>query len=92
MFRLSKSCQVLKLKYKSEIFQVGEVREIHTLPVILGCKIGHLHVSCLGLSLEAKFKSRVVWAPMEDRIVKRLDSWKTPPFVERRQEGLNLRI
>lgn len=49
---------------------------IESLAWILGCKIGSLPSSYLGLPLGAKFKSKEVWNPVIERITLRLDSWK----------------
>lgn len=51
---------VLRLKInleKSELFQVGSVPNIEELAWILGCKIGVLLSSYLGMPLGASFKS-----------------------------------
>lgn len=40
--------------------------------MVLGCKIGNLHVSYLGLPLGASYKSSKVWDAMEERFGKRL--------------------
>lgn len=58
---------------KSEMFQIGEVREIEDLACVLGCKIGTLP-SYLGMPLGANFKSNVVWKKMIERFIGRLDS------------------
>lgn len=61
---------------KSELFPVEEVQNLESLAWILGCKIGSLSTSYLGLPLGAKFKSKGVWDPVIERISRRLDSWK----------------
>lgn len=63
---------------KSESFQVGEECDIKSLAWILGCKIGILPFSYLGLSLGASFKSKVIWEPVMERISSRLEGWKVP--------------
>lgn len=44
---------------KSEIFQVGAINDLNIFPAILGCKIGCLPTSNLGLPLGSQFKSKV---------------------------------
>lgn len=61
---------------KSEIFQVGEVGNINLSVVILGCKVGSLPSSYLGLLLGARFKSKSVWNPVLGHISKKFNSWK----------------
>lgn len=69
----------LKINFaKSEIFKVGEVVDIQVLASTLGCKINSLPATYLGLPLEAKFKSSLVWEPMVERIRHRLEFWKAP--------------
>lgn len=64
------------LNIKSEMFQVGEVREIENLAWVLGCKIGTLPSLYLGMPLGVNFKSEVVWNRTIEMIPGRLDSWK----------------
>lgn len=59
---------------KSELFQVGEILNLESLAWILGCKIGSLPTSYLGLPLGAQFKSKAMWDPVIKRISLRLDS------------------
>lgn len=47
---------------------------------ILGCKIGSLPSSYLGMPLRAHFKSKSIWNPVIERIEGRLDSWKASLF------------
>lgn len=61
---------------KSEIFQAREVRDLKNLVWILGCEIGTLPSSYLGMSMGTNFKSKVVWNPLIERIFGRLDMWK----------------
>lgn len=61
---------------KSELFQVGGGCDIESLAWVLGCKIGHLPSSYLGLPLGASFKSKSIWNPVIERISSRLDTWK----------------
>lgn len=61
---------------KSELFQVGKISNLESLAWILGCKIGSLSTSYLGLPLGAQFKSKAIWDPVIKWISLRLDSWK----------------
>lgn len=61
---------------KSEIFQVGDECDIDSLAWILGCKIGSLP-AYLGLLLGASYKSKILWEPVIEKILSRLESWKT---------------
>ena len=62
---------------KSEIIPVGSVENVQDLASELGCGIGSLPSSYLGLPLGAKHKSLGVWNTVEDRFRKRLASWKS---------------
>ena len=62
---------------KSEILPVGSVDNVQELVVELGCGIGSLPSSYLGLPLGANHKALGVWDTVEDRFRKRLASWKS---------------
>ena len=59
---------------KSEILPVGLVDNVQELAAELGCGIGSLPSSYLGLPLGAKHKAVGVWGIVEDRFRKRLAS------------------
>ena len=61
---------------KSELIPIGRVNDIEDLALKLGCKVGGLPSSYLGLPLGASFKSEVVWDCVEERFRKRLAMWK----------------
>ena len=61
---------------KSELILVGCVENVKDLVAELGCKVGSLPSSYLGLSLGAPFKSVAAWDGVEERIQKRLIMWK----------------
>ena len=42
----------------------------------MGCRVGKLPTSYLGLPLSASFKSLRVWDVVEERVRKRLSMWK----------------
>ena len=57
---------------KSELIPVGRVNDIEDLTLELGCKVGGLPSSYLGLPLGAPFKSEVVWDCVEERFRKKV--------------------
>ncbi|RVW24664.1 putative ribonuclease H protein [Vitis vinifera] len=61
---------------KSEILPVGRVENAEVLASELGCKVGSLPSTYLGLPLGAPHKSVVVWDGVEERMRKRLALWK----------------
>ena len=61
---------------KSEILLVGRVENAKLLAVELGCKVGSLPSTYLGLPLGALHKSVMVWDGVEKRMQKRLALWK----------------
>ena len=62
---------------KSELILVGGVENIEALVAELGCKVGSLPSSYLGLPLGAPHRSMAVWAGVEKRFRKRLARWKS---------------
>ena len=62
---------------KSEILPIGPVANMEELATELGCKVGSLPTTYLGLPLGAKHKALSVWDSVEERFErKRLTSWK----------------
>ncbi|RVX11694.1 putative ribonuclease H protein [Vitis vinifera] len=61
---------------KSEIIPVGEVEEILEMTVELGCKVGQLPSTYLGLPLGASNKAACVWDGVEERMRWKLALWK----------------
>ena len=61
---------------KSEILPMGRVENVELLAAELGCKVGYLPSTYLGLLLGAPHKLVVVWDAMEERMRKRLALWK----------------
>ena len=61
---------------KSEILPIGPVANLEELAIELGCKVGSLPTTYLGLPLGAKHKALSVWDSVEERFRKRLASWK----------------
>ncbi|RVW97198.1 putative ribonuclease H protein [Vitis vinifera] len=61
---------------KSEIIPVGKVDEILEMAVELGCKVGQLLSTYLGLPLGAPNKAGYVWDGVEERMRWKLALWK----------------
>ena len=57
---------------KSEIILVGRIENVQALALELGCKLGTLHSSNLGLPLETSHDSVGDWDIIEERNWKRL--------------------
>ena len=61
---------------KSEMVPIGEVNNVHALAEILGCKIGTLPMTYLGMPLGASHKSPTIWSPILEKIERKLAGWK----------------
>ena len=61
---------------KSEMVPIGEVPNVHVLAEILGCQIGSLPMTYLGMPLRASHKSPTVWNPILEKIEHKLAGWK----------------
>ena len=61
---------------KSELVPMGVVPNFEMLVDALGCKQGLLPMKYLGLPLGAKWKDRVVWNPIIEKVERRLAGWK----------------
>ena len=61
---------------KSEILPVGRVENLELLALKVGCKVGRLPTSYLGIPLGANHKSVPIWDGVEERFWKRLAMWK----------------
>lgn len=57
---------------KSDIFPIGEVRNVNQLAEELRCKVGSLLIIYLGLLLRAKFSAVAVGEGIEDKFRRRL--------------------
>ena len=66
----------LRINNKGEIIPVGKVSNVETLAAELGCGIGSLPTTYLGLPLRAPHKLVRAWDSIEKRFRKRLASWK----------------
>ncbi|RVX18032.1 putative ribonuclease H protein [Vitis vinifera] len=67
---------------KSEILPIGRVENLEVLALEVGCKVGRLPTSYLGIPLGANHKSVAVWDGVEERFRKRLAMWKRQ-FISR---------
>ena len=61
---------------KSEIIPMGKVDNVEMLASELGCGVGSLPTTYLGLPLGAPHRAMGVWDTIEERFRKRLASWK----------------
>jgi hypothetical protein len=61
---------------KFELVSIGEVGDVESLAQILGCRIGSLPMTYLGLPLGASFRSRSIWNGVIEKVERRLASWK----------------
>ena len=61
---------------KSELILVGEVGNVEGLAVELDCWVGSLPFTYLSLPLGTSYKSIVVWDIIEEKMQKRLATWK----------------
>ena len=68
---------ILKINLtKSGLILVGRVEDLDELALVLGCKVGVLLTTYLGLPLGAPYNSLVAWDGVEERFCKRLTLWK----------------
>ena len=61
---------------KSELVPIGEVNNVHALAEILGCRIGSLPMTYLGMPLGASHKSLSIWNPILEKFHRKLAGWK----------------
>ena len=70
-------CLGLKINLrKSEMLPVGNVPNLKEFAEVLGCKVGAIPTTYLGLLVGAPYKFSKVWEGMEERFQKRLAWWK----------------
>ena len=62
--------------HKSEMTPIGEVVDVHALAEILGCKVGSLLMSYLGMPLGASHNCPSIWNPILEKIERKLVGWK----------------
>jgi len=66
---------VSKLKVnlnKSKLVPIGEVANLMGLVNILGCKVGSLPLTYIGLPLGSTFKVNNIWCPVVEKVGKQL--------------------
>ena len=61
---------------KSELVLIGEVNNVYVLAEILGCRVGALPMTYLGMPLGASHKSPSIWNPILEKIHRKLAGWK----------------
>jgi hypothetical protein len=61
---------------KYELVPIGKVDDVESLAHILGCRIGSLPMTYLGMPLGASFKSLSIWNGVIEKVERRLASWK----------------
>ena len=61
---------------KSEMVPIGEVNNVHALVEILGCRVGVLPMTYLGMLLGASYKSPSIWNLILEKIERKLAGWK----------------
>ena len=57
---------------KSELVPMGEVANLMGLVNILGCKVGSLPLTYIGLPLGSIFKVNNIWCPVVEKVGKQL--------------------
>ena len=62
---------------KSELIPVGCVDDVEELAAAIGCKVGSLPTTYLGLPLGAQYRLLAVWDGVEERMRKKLATWKS---------------
>ena len=61
---------------KSEMVPIGEVNNVQALAEILGCRVGALPMTYLGMPLGAPHKSPSIWNPILEKFERKLVGWK----------------
>ena len=61
---------------KSEMVPIGKVNNVHALAEILGCRVGALPMTYLGMPLGASHKSPSICNPILEKIEWKLARWK----------------
>ena len=60
----------------SKMVPIGVVDNVHVLARLLGCRVGNLPMSYLGMPLGASHKSSSIWNPILEKYERRLAGWK----------------
>ena len=61
---------------KSEMVPISEVNNVRALVEILGCRVGSLLMTYLGMPLGASLKGPSIWSPILEKIEQKLARWK----------------
>uniref|UniRef100_A0A2N9HQ79 Reverse transcriptase domain-containing protein n=1 Tax=Fagus sylvatica TaxID=28930 RepID=A0A2N9HQ79_FAGSY len=61
---------------KSEMVQIGQVSNLTNLVALLECKISTVPMKYLGMPLGARFKSKLIWDPILEKLGRKLAGWK----------------
>jgi len=61
---------------KNEMVSIWEVPNVHVLVEILGCQIGSLPMTYLGMALGASHKSPTIWNSILEKLERKLAGWK----------------
>ena len=64
---------------------MGRAENLEELALVLGCKVGMLPTTYLGLPLSAPYNSLMAWDGVEERFHKRLALWKRQYISKRRR-------
>ena len=62
--------------HKSEMVPMREFVDVHALVEILGCRVGTLPMSYLGMPLGASRNSPSIWNPILEKFERKLAWWK----------------
>lgn len=62
---------------KTCLIAIGAVPNLDQLVADLGCQMGSLPLTYLGMPLRSLYKQKEVWVPIVDRMSKCLAGWKT---------------
>ena len=62
--------------HKSEMVPIGEVDDVQALVDILGCRVGTLPISHIGMPLGASHNSPSIWNPILEKFKRKLAGWK----------------
>ncbi|RVW27259.1 hypothetical protein CK203_103088 [Vitis vinifera] len=84
VFMWFEACLSLKINLeKSELIPIGEVPNLEEFAEVLGCKVGSLPSTYLGLPLGAPYKSSRAWEGVEERFPKKACFVEETIFVKR---------
>jgi hypothetical protein len=61
---------------KSEMVQIGQVSNLTNLVAMLEGKISNVPMKYLGMPLGARFKSKLIWDPILEKLGRKLAGWK----------------